>query len=248
MTIPTLVLSPRYTPDSNRLWQAAVAEGWYVERLQNHRAPDHLQAEEVVLYGEALFTRIIADQLGLNLHETPHDWLTTLPFAYRQRDIRLMTLRDARQLHERAFIKPATDKSFDARVCASGADLPSADYFDDDTPTLVSDPVAWQIEYRCFVANRELETLAPYSRGGQALKDENENWLTTAPDDAGAVEFVNQLLADQVVSLPPGLVLDAGIIADRGWAVVEANPAWASGIYGNDPAKVLHVLQASVAV
>jgi hypothetical protein len=27
------------------------------------------------------------------------------------------------------------------------------------------------------------------------------------------------------------------------WAVIEANPAWASGIYDCDPVQVLHVLE-----
>jgi hypothetical protein len=31
----------------------------------------------------------------------------------------------------------------------------------------------------------------------------------------------------------------------EGWAVVEANPAWGSGIYGNDADKVLDVLSQS---
>ena len=30
---------------------------------------------------------------------------------------------------------------------------------------------------------------------------------------------------------------------DRGWGVVEANPAWASGLCGCDPAGVLRVLR-----
>jgi hypothetical protein len=34
-----------------------------------------------------------------------------------------------------------------------------------------------------------------------------------------------------------------GVIASRGWAVVEQNAAWGSGIYGCDPAAVLAVLR-----
>jgi hypothetical protein len=40
-------------------------------------------------------------------------------------------------------------------------------------------------------------------------------------------------------------VIDIGKIVGRGWAVVEANPAWGSGIYGNDPDEVLNVLAKS---
>ncbi len=90
--MPTLVLSPRYTPDSNTLWQAALRAKWSVLRLQNHRAPDELQNQDIVLYGEALFVAIIADQLDLALFETPLDWLPSLPFSYRQREVYLTTL------------------------------------------------------------------------------------------------------------------------------------------------------------
>jgi len=37
-----------------------------------------------------------------------------------------------------------------------------------------------------------------------------------------------------------------GHIKDRGWAVVEANAAWGSGLYGCDPVKVLEVLRCAV--
>jgi hypothetical protein len=51
------------------------------------------------------------------------------------------------------------------------------------------------------------------------------------------------VLADQEVALPVAVVLDVGLIAGKGWAVVEANAAWGSGIYGCDPAAVLPVLR-----
>jgi hypothetical protein len=38
------------------------------------------------------------------------------------------------------------------------------------------------------------------------------------------------------------VVVDIGRISGRGWAVVEANAAWGSGIYGCNPAMVLPVL------
>ena len=43
--------------------------------------------------------------------------------------------------------------------------------------------------------------------------------------------------------MPPAFVLDIGQVVGRGWAVIEANPAWASGIYGCDAAKILPILQ-----
>src|SRR5690349_21637534 len=127
--MPTLVLSTRYTSDSNRLWQAAIQAQWRVEGLQSHRVPEGLSKPDVVLYGEGLFVRVIAEQLGIALFETPYDWLSSLPFAYRQREIRLTTLREARQIITPSFIKPASDKSFEAQVYEDGGALPSPDTF-----------------------------------------------------------------------------------------------------------------------
>jgi hypothetical protein len=39
------------------------------------------------------------------------------------------------------------------------------------------------------------------------------------------------------------VVLDVGIIRGEGWAVVEANAPWGSGVYGCDPDQVLRVVQ-----
>ena len=51
------------------------------------------------------------------------------------------------------------------------------------------------------------------------------------------------------VPLPSAVALDVGTIVGRGWAVVEANPCWGSGVYGCDPAGVLRAARrASVAV
>jgi hypothetical protein len=247
--MPTLVLAPRYTQDSNRLWQAALtlaAQGWNVQRLHSHQAPPELIEQDVVLYGEGLFVRVIAEQLGLALFEPPAHWLSDLPAEHRLRDVHLTTLAEARSLSGKAFIKPALDKSFDARVYDSGAELPASEYFDDATPTLVSEPVMWEIEYRCFITDRQLRTLAPYVRNRETLTDDSGEWQTSAPEDDEAAAFINVLLADVRVSLPPAVVVDVGKIAGRGWAVIEANPAWASGLYGNDALAVLRVVQRSL--
>ena len=58
-------------------------------------------------------------------------------------------------------------------------------------------------------------------------------------------EGVNRLLADPDVLLPEAVVLDVGLIEQRGWAAVELNPATSSGIYGCDPDRVLSMLEAA---
>jgi protein-tyrosine phosphatase len=44
-------------------------------------------------------------------------------------------------------------------------------------------------------------------------------------------------------ALPPAFVVDVGLVEGRGWAVVEFNPVWCSGLLGADPAAVLAVLE-----
>jgi hypothetical protein len=196
-----------------------------------------------VIYGEALFANIVADELSLALLEPPFDWLAQLPSAYQQRWIEYTTLGEARKRAETAFIKPAYDKSFDAEVYTSGAALPADDAFPDALPVFVAEPVTWGVEFRCFVLQGGVTTLSAYVRNGELVQAEDDSWSATSEETEQALAFSNRLLNDQAVDYPPAFVMDIGKIEGRDWAVVEANPAWASGIYGCDPALVLPVLQ-----
>jgi hypothetical protein len=55
------------------------------------------------------------------------------------------------------------------------------------------------------------------------------NWLPSVPEEyrKRRVELVNHV----------------GLITGRGWAIVEGNAAWGSGLYGCDPASVLPVVR-----
>ncbi|MBI1281944.1 MAG: DUF4343 domain-containing protein [Anaerolineaceae bacterium] len=242
--MPTLILSPRYTPDSNALWKAALDDAdWTVERLQSHRPPAYLKGKDIAIYGEALFVNIVADELGLALLEPPFDFLAHLPRIYLLRNVRFTTLDDARNLRETAFIKPAYDKSFDSRVYATGQDLPTTETLPGDLPVLVSEPVSWEIEFRSFIVERQLATLSIYLRYGQLARSEDGSWPVESAIQDEASQFIYTLLQDDSIDLPPAFVLDIGKINGRGWAVVEANPAWASGIYDCNPVDILTVLK-----
>ncbi|HEU4326311.1 MAG TPA: ATP-grasp domain-containing protein [Roseiflexaceae bacterium] len=238
MPKPTLILSSRHTDDSQLLWRAAVARGWAVERTHGWRVPPHLRAvAEPVIYVEALLAPSVAAELGLALLGPPEDWLPLLPAEYRLRDVRLCTLGQARRAAGLAFAKPPNDKSFPARVYRPQElpDLP------DDTAVLVAEPVAWEKEFRCFVLDREVRTCSVYLRGG-ALQHE-QDFAADEAELAEAAAFAERVLADGRVELPRAAVLDVGVIAGRGWAVVEANSAWGAGLYGCDPDKVLDVIR-----
>ena len=140
-------------------------------------------------------------------------------------------------LTEPAFIKPPNDKSFPARVYL-GIELPSE--YADDTPVLVAEVVAWEKEFRCFILDRQLRTVSVYLRHGKLQRQ--HDFANSDAEETEAFAFTQSLLDDRRVELPRATVVDVGIISGRGWAVIEQNAAWGSGIYGCEPERVLEVL------
>src|SRR4051794_36663696 len=118
MDVPTLLLPPRITDDSVRLWRAAGAAGWETLRLGNWAAPEGISPEETVVYGG--FFIALAESLGISLLEPRVEWLAGVPGELTKRRVRFMTLAEARGLGERAFYKPSDDKCFQAKVYESG--------------------------------------------------------------------------------------------------------------------------------
>ena len=237
--MPTLIFTPRYTEDSQALWKAAGNLGWHTERLTQWRIPEHVRSlPDPILYGEALFGPMLAEQLGIALLIPPEDWLVRLPHEYKSRQISLTTLGQARGIDAPAFVKPPNDKSFPASVYR-GSELPG-DYAD-DMPVLVSDVVTWEVEFRCFVLDRKLMTYSVYSRFGELQRE--SGFVSSAAENQAVEQFMTTLLADSRVDLPQATVVDVGYIAGSGWACVEQNAAWGAGIYGCDPDRCLEVLR-----
>ncbi|MBC7804873.1 MAG: ATP-grasp domain-containing protein [Akkermansiaceae bacterium] len=247
--MPTLLLPPRMNEDTRRLNSAAwVREGWAVVHAQSWRLPPDIRYRPpIVVYGDPLFVDLAASALHLAMLEPPTDWLPNLPFDLRKRNIVLTTLAGARTVSEPTFIKPAEDKSFPAGVYAdSVALLAVTPGLPDDWPVLLSEPVTWEVEYRVFALDGKPMTISPYFRDGKLVYEQLRGWLAPPEEQAEALAFATGVLNDTSTTLPSGAVLDVGIIAGRGFAVVEANPAWASGLYGCDPADALAVVAASV--
>ncbi len=239
----TLILSPRFSEDSRLMRQAASRAGWTVTRLPGWRAAAAGPlAGTVAIYGEALFVEAIADQLGRPLVQPALDWLARLPAPLGRRALEYTTLGDARLRPGPVFIKPADSKCFPAQVYASGDALPRTAELPEDTPTLISEPVEWIVEFRCFVADRRVRAHSVYAREGALAQAEDGSWPCTDEEREAALSFAATLLADARVDVPDAVVLDVGLIRDRGWAAVELNPAWGSGLYGCDPTAALEVI------
>ena len=240
---PLLLLPPRMSEDSVKLWRAAGRLGWGVERLATWRLPFDLsdqRGRDVVLYGGLMF--LIADELGLALLEPPLDWLTRVPRDLLGRDVRFTSLSEARTHPCRAFIKPADEKSFTAGVYEPGS-LAASELLDPGTPVLISDPVDMELEFRCFVRERVVCTLSPYLRNGQLAESPDGSWPASDEEYGEAVAFAERVLGDRRVALPPAVVLDVARLRSGNWVVIEVNPCWASGVYGCDPEEVLRVVR-----
>jgi len=236
MTTRTLFLSPRVTATGHALAQAARRRAMHVETLREWRVPEQWRgAAGASLYAGPLFADTVAGELGLGLLEAPANWLARLPRELTCRDIEFTTVAEARQLRRPAFVKPPNDKSFPARVYPDGSGLPGPDAVDDAEPVLVSDIVAFAVEYRLFLLDGEVRTGSRYATGGEldvaALKED--------PHHGEVLAFAGQLASLQ---LPSAIVVDVGLIDGTGWAVVEANAAWASGHYACDADAALDVV------
>ena len=239
--MPTLLLSSRQTEDAQKLWRACITEKWNVLRVHGWQVPD-VPPADVAVYGEPLFARHVAQTLKLRLTEPSVDWLPKLPNRWRAREVRLTTLAEARCETTRQFIKPADEKCFDARVYSSGAELPPPGPLPEDLPVLVQEVVDWQSEFRCFVLDRKVVTSSSYWRDGEITRSE-EGWVSSDADLGEATRFCERVLEEPDVEVANAVVVDVGIIRDRGWAVLEANAAFSSGIYGCDAVQVLRVLR-----
>jgi hypothetical protein len=240
--VAVLILTPRQVSELEDLSQAATALGWSVFQLRNWRIKPIHNETTIAVYGEHLFVEAIAQQLGLSLLEPPVDWLPQLPVEYRLREVRLSELKLLEESWFPAFIKPADDKCFSAQVFDTQNDFPSTDLLPPTTPILISEPVIWEVEFRCFIREKQCATLSVYKRYGESVQTTENLWLAGEGEISEANSFIKSLLIDVRVSIPPSVVIDIGRIQGRGWSVIEANPSWASGIYGCNPYEVLYTI------
>ncbi|MFJ2581986.1 ATP-grasp domain-containing protein [Kitasatospora aureofaciens] len=240
-TDAVLLLAPRINETGLQLRTAAGRRGLRAYTARSWQAPQELlgSAGPVHVYGGPLFGDAVGRALGLALLEPPADWLAELPKELTGRRVASTTLAEARRLRRPAFVKPPADKAFAARVYPDGTALPGPELLDDDTPVLVSEVVRFRREYRLFVLDGSVRAASRYAVDGE---------LSVAPlgaDGADVLAFAADVLAASRAAsgpaLPSAVVVDLGA-TDGGWAVVEANAAWASGGYAADPDGVLDVV------
>lgn len=96
--------------------------------------------------------------------------------------------------------------------------------------------------YRLFIAESSIHAGSPYMVGGRPVWKPFGKGGEKAVLPATVLDFAKRLGLACRDQLPSAFVVDVGLIDGRGWAVVEFNPVWCSGILSADPDKILDVL------
>lgn len=197
--------------------------------------------DKAIPYGGQTFCEVIAQQKNLRLIRNSFDWLARVPEEFVKRQIQFMTLGEAKKIKERKFIKPCDDKCFEAQVYDVGTFEPP-EIISNDYPVLVSDEVEFELEYRCFVMDGQVKTWSNYLHRGE-INSLDKAYVLPA-DLEPVTDFANRMLKSMPDTVPS--VVDFGVIKGKGWAVIETNEAWASGLYHCDPEQALNVIAEAV--
>lgn len=232
-----IALSPMYTEDSNNLKKASLNSSYELSRFNaKWNVPEEFRAEVIAVYGEDIYAEIVAEQCHLTLTKPDDNWLSKVSEEFTKRKISYGKLKDF--VHEEnIFIKCSDFKSFKAGVVDKVTNIKGFDTLDLESMVFTSDVVEWELEVRCFVLNHQIITHSSYWRN---------NAFDTNPlsenEQKDLFEFYDRFITQYAETLPKAIVLDFGIIKGKGWALIEANPAWCSGLYACDAEKALEVI------
>lgn len=247
--MPSFICSSRYTVDSQILRKAAQSLGWETLRLDGKTIPHWFDPpdSEIALFYTAPQAFDIARQLGRTLLGCNPDWTVNLPPELLNRDIEQTKLRNALRITEPRFVKHAVSKAFPAGVYDSDKLAAETKSIHPDSLVHIGEPVVFECEFRCFVSHRRVKAVSVYMYDGEVVPDYDSFPDVPATELDDAISYAESVLSRPDVATPDGLVLDVGIIRNRGWAVVECNECWASGIYACDPNGVLETLLSGIA-
>ena len=228
MVCAGLTIVVRDKPDIERdaVCQCWERRGGSVLRIGRFWDPPALDRSAVRLYGPDTFCLVLAQKLGLQLLALDDSLLAGLGADLLKRELRAMSLAEAIGSLYPRFIKPVTPKAFRAAVYGSLADVETeCQGLEPATRVLVSEPVEIVAEARCFVLDASVATCAIYEGDGSV-------------HEAG--DFGSKVAS--IVRLPKTCVADVALVKQRGWAVVEFNSTWGSGLNGCDPDAVADCL------
>lgn len=220
----------RLTTSAEAVRAAADARGLTTVQHTADDVPEALAADH--LHAGPTFADAVAPASGIACLEAPPTWLADLPYDVVGRTITAMPIRDAWALRYPAFVKAPNDKTLRAMVYTDGTRLPGADAVDPDKLVLVAEIVSFAAEFRLHVLDGIMHASSQYAAHG---------CLHLGPLPAEVVPAAAALIGEVAETLPSAIVVDVGLLDDR-LVVIEANAAWASGIYLSDVDAVLDVI------
>ena len=223
-----LLISDKFDPERDALADAFARRGGMVHRLGRFWDPPAFDPATVRVYGADSFCLVLQQKLGFDLCSPADDLLLQVPSPFLQRQLARRTLADVMSSLP-AFVKPVVPKQFRGAVYSSPEDLAAeCRSLPQDTAVFVAEIVTLTAEVRSFVLDGQVLDAAVYEGTGSL---------------ADASKFVTELV--KAVRLPRAVVIDVGFFADRGWAVIEFNSAWGSGLNGCDAMKALPAILAA---
>lgn len=232
-----IALSPIYTDDSNTLKKASLNSPYELNRFNaKWNVPEAFRADVIAVYGEDIYAEIVAEQCRLTLTKPDDNWFSRISETYTKRKISYGPLKNF--VHkENIFIKCSDFKSFKAGVFNQAKNIRGFDSLDPEMMVFTSEVVEWELKVRCFVLHTEIKKHSSYWRN---------NAFDTSPlsgtEQTAMHAFFNNFIQQYAGTLPAAIVLDFGIIKRKGWALIEANRAWCSGLYACDAEKALEVI------
>lgn len=164
------------------------------------------------------------------------EWLSTVPKAFLGREVTTGTIESFPETP--VWAKPAEVKIPDMlpgwwkKTDVENMSNPSGTRYqwtDTFLPEL-------NHEHRVFMVHGEPVAWSPYLIDGVVY---SMGMVSEHTHDA--VKFARLVAEEMGSDFPPVCSLDVGITSN-GWVVIEANPAWSSGLYGCDPTEVVKAL------
>ncbi|PJJ62774.1 ATP-grasp domain-containing protein [Chryseobacterium geocarposphaerae] len=232
-----VALSPMYTEDSNNLKKASINSPYELSRFNaKWSVPEEFRADVIAVYGEDIYAEIVAEQCNLTLTKPDDNWLSKISEEFTKRKISYGQLKDFVD-KENIFIKCSDFKSFKAGIFDKVTNIKGFETLDLESTVFTSEVVEWELEVRCFVLNNEIKTYSSYWRN-----DAFDTNPLSETEHKDLFEFFNSFMKQYAKTLPKAIVLDFGIIKEKGWALIEANPAWCSGLCDCDAKKALEVV------
>ncbi len=203
-----------------RVWRES---GGDVLRLGKFWNPPELDPTRVRVYGDDIFCQVLAQKLDLSLVSPGDDFLGHVHKRWLGRDVDIFSLAMARESEFPVFLKSAAPKIFRACVYNDREELnKNCVKLPDDTLTIRSSIVSFMAEARGFILDGVVVDCSIYE-GSESLSE--------------ATSFLESFVKEN--EIPKTVVLDIGYIENTGWAIIEANASWGSGLNGCAAEKVL---------